>query len=205
MSQIWNTEGRSELQGSWVRLGVAVLVAALLIGGSHWYFEKERRDSAAMQRRVQEARSRLDGARRERDSLVESSDVFRTLVDRGLLQGERRLELVELVNQLRSRYQLFSLDYDIAPQRPLQLASGGGFSAVDVLGSRVKIRLRALHEGDVLGFVSALGQTPQGFYPVDACTMRRLDATQGKLDAEQIQMDARRIDLGPEQAHRGAS
>jgi len=178
MSQIWNTEGRSELQGSWVRLGVAVLVAALLIGGSHWYFEKERRDSLAVSKRVQEARTRLDGARRERDSLIESSDVFRTLVDRGLLQGERRLELVELVNQLRSRFQLFSLDYDIAPQRPLQLSNGGGFTAVDVLGSRVKIRLRALHEGDVLGFVSALAQTPQGFYPVDGCTMRRLEATQ---------------------------
>src|SRR6476660_3496606 len=121
MSQIWNSEGRSELQGSWVRLGAAIFVTALLIGASHWYFEKERRDSLAMTRRVQEARTRLDGARRERDSLVESSDVFRTLVDRGLLQGERRLELVELVNQLRSRFQLFSLDYDIAPQRPLQL------------------------------------------------------------------------------------
>lgn len=187
MSQIWNTEGRGELQGSWIRLGVAVLVAAALIGGSHWYFEKERRDGLAMTRRVQEARTRLDGARRERDSLVESSDVFRTLVDRGLLQGERRLELVELVNQLRSRFQLFSLDYDIAPQRPLQLANGGGFTAVDVLGSRVKIRLRALHEGDVLGFVSALAQTPQGFYPVDGCTMRRLDATadlQAHVEAE---------------------
>jgi hypothetical protein len=178
MSQIWNTEGRSELQGTWARLGACVLLAALLAGGSHWYFEKERRDSLAMSRRVQEARTRLDGARRERDSLVESSDVFRTLVDRGLLQGERRLELVELVNQLRSRYQLFSLDYDIAPQRPLQLSNGGGFTAVDVLGSRVKIRLRALHEGDVLGFVSALAQTPQGFYPVDGCTLRRLAATQ---------------------------
>jgi hypothetical protein len=178
MSQIWNTEGRGELQGAWIRLGAAVIVAAALIGGSHWYFEKERRDSLAMSRRVQEARTRLDGARRERDSLIESSDVFRTLVDRGLLQGERRLELVELVNQLRTRFQLFSLDYDIAPQRPLQLANGGGFTAVDVLGSRVKIHLRALHEGDVLGFISALAQTPQGFYPVDSCTMRRLQPTQ---------------------------
>lgn len=177
MSQIWNSEGRNELQGAWIRLALAVVVAALLAGGSHWYFEKERRDSAAMKRRVQEARARLDGARRERDSLIESSDVFRTLVERGLLQGERRLELVELVNQLRSRYQLFALDYDIAPQRPLPLASGQSFGAVDVLGSRVKLKLRALHEGDALGFVSALAQTPQGFYPVDGCTLRRLDAT----------------------------
>ena len=177
MSQIWNPEGMSELQGTWIRLGVAIVVAALMAGGSHWYFQKERRDSVAMQQRVREARARLDGARRERDSLVESSDVFRTLVDRGLLQGERRLELVELVNQLRSRYQLYALDYDIAPQRPLPLTNGLSFAAVDVLGSRVKLKLRALHEGDALAFVSALAQTPQGFYPVDACTLRRLDAT----------------------------
>jgi hypothetical protein len=177
MSQIWNDEGRSELRGAWIGLAVAVAVAALLAGGSHWYFEKERRDSAAMQRRVQEARTRLDGARRERDSLVESADVFRTLVDRGLLQGERRLELVELVNQLRSRYQLYALDFDISPQRALPLPGGQSFASVDVLGSRVKLKLRALHEGDALGFVSALAQTPQGFYPVDACTLRRLDAT----------------------------
>ncbi|HZZ94642.1 MAG TPA: hypothetical protein VFE23_18910 [Usitatibacter sp.] len=177
MSQIWNSEGRNELQGSWIRLGVAVVVAALVGGASHWYFEKERRDSVAMTRRVQDARARLDGARRERDSLVESAAEFRTLVDRGLLQGERRLELVELVNELRGRYQLFALDYDISPQRPLTLASGQAFGAIDVLGSRVRLRLRALHEGDALGFVSALGQTPQGFYPVDTCTMRRVQAT----------------------------
>jgi hypothetical protein len=177
MSQIWSSEGRNELKGAWIRLGVAIGIAALLAGASHWYFEKERRDSVAMTRRVQDARTRLDGARRERDSLVESADVFRTLVDRGLLQGERRLELVELVNQLRSRYQLFALDYDISPQHPLTLAGGQAFGAIDVLGSRVRLRLRALHEGDALGFVSSLAHTPQGFYPVDSCTMRRVPAS----------------------------
>jgi hypothetical protein len=177
MSAIFKPEGRNELQGAWIRLALAVVLAAALGGASHWYYEKERRDSVAMARRVQEARSRLDSARKERDSLVESSDVFRTLVDRGLLQAERRLELVELVNQLRSRYQLFALDYDISPQQPLALTNGLSFTAVDVLGSRVTLRLRALHEGDALGFVSALAQTPQGFYPVDSCTLRRLDAT----------------------------
>jgi hypothetical protein len=177
MSAVWGAEGRRELGGSWMLLIAALLIGAAIVGGSHWYYEKERNDTAAMARRLQEARSRLDAARRERDSLLESSDVYRTLVDRGLLQGERRLELVELVNQLRTRYQLFALEYEIAPQRPLELGAGGGFSSVDVLGSRVKLHLRALHEGDVLGFVSALAQTPQGFYPVDRCTFKRVTAT----------------------------
>jgi hypothetical protein len=102
--------------------------------------------------------------------------VFSTLVDRGMLQGERRLDLVELVNTLRARHQLAALDYDIAPQRPLTLAGGRGFGSIDVLASRVKLRARALHEGDVLAFIDDLTSTPQGFYPVDRCVMRRVEA-----------------------------
>jgi hypothetical protein len=176
MNQIWTPEGRRALRTSWALLVVSIAVGAGIVAGSHWYLEKEKRDSAGAARRLQEARTRVESARRERDSLHESSDVFRTLVDRGLLQTERRLDLVELVNQLRARYQLFGLDFDIAPQRPLQLSGGRVFTSVDVLASRVKLRARALHEADVLAFVDALSQTPQGFYPVDHCVMRRAEA-----------------------------
>ncbi|HUQ29792.1 MAG TPA: hypothetical protein VM051_14445 [Usitatibacter sp.] len=176
MSQVFSRPGLRALQ-----VPIAILIAAIAAGagivvGSKWYAEKERRASADSGERLQQARSRLETARRERDNLVQSAEVFRTLVERGLLQGERRLDLVELVNSLRSRHQLAALDYDIAPQRPLQLAGGRGFGSIDVLASRVKLRARALHEGDLLGFIEDLTQTPQGFYPIDKCTIRRLDA-----------------------------
>ena len=183
MSQIWTPEGRRALRGAWVLLAVSIAAGAAIVAGSHLYLEKEKRDNADVGKRLQEARSRLDAARRERDSLAESSDVFRTLVERGLLQSERRLDLVELVNQLRARYQLFALDYEISPQRTLTLAGGLAFPSVDVLASRVKLRVRALHEGDVLGFVKALSQTPQGFYPVDRCSMRRVEGSAEPLSA----------------------
>lgn len=181
MKQLWTAEGRRALLPSWIVLAVAILAGAGIVAGSHFYLEKEKRDSVASAKRVQEARSRLDAARRERDSLHESADVFRTLVERGLLQNERRLDLVELVNQLRARHQLFALDYEIAPQRSLELAGGRVFSSVDVLASRVKLRARALHEGDVFAFVSALSQTPQGFYPVERCLLRRTEVPPDSL------------------------
>jgi len=46
-----------------------------------------------------------------------------------------------------------------------------------VLASRVKLRIRALHEGDVIDFVEALSRSQQGFYPVDRCALRRLEVT----------------------------
>lgn len=174
MSAVFTREGWKALRASWLLLAGAVLAGAAIVYGSYWYGVKEKRDSVVATRRLQEARSRLDNARRERDNLTESADVFRTLVARGLLEREHRLDLVEKVNALRTRHQLFSLDYEIAPQRPLQLPGGRVFPSVDVLASRVKLRAKGLHEGDLLGFIDELSRSPQGFYPVDQCTLRRI-------------------------------
>jgi hypothetical protein len=175
MSQVFSREGWRSLAGSWVLLGLSLVVAASIVVASEWYRERERRESMAAAQRLQQSRARLDAARRERDSLQESADVFRTLVERGLLQNERRLDLVEMVNDLRARHQLFSLDYEIAPQRALTLSGGRTLPSVDVLASRVRIKARALHEGDLLGFVEDISRSRLGFYTIDRCKMRRVD------------------------------
>jgi hypothetical protein len=188
MSQVFTRSGLVALRTPIILLVVAIAAGAGIIAGARLYGEKERLQSADADRRLQEARGRLESARRERDLLAQSSDVFRALTERGLLQGEHRMDLVELVNLLRSRHQLAALDYEIAPQRPLQFASGRYFGSIDVLASRVKLRARALHEGDLLGFIEDLTQTPQGFYPVDKCVMRRVEAPadtiQPRVEAE---------------------
>ncbi len=178
MNQVMSRDGFNTLRTAWLLLALSIIAAASIVAGSHWYLEREKRESLTAERRMQEARTRADAARRERENLQESAEVFRTLVDRGLLQTERRLEMIELVNRLRARHQLFSMDYDIAPQRTLNLAGNRVFNAVDVLASRVKLRVRALHEGDVMNFINDLGKSQQGFYPVDRCTMRRIEAAQ---------------------------
>lgn len=176
MKQIFSKEGFRALRFAWGLVAVAVVAGAGIVAGSQWYHDKEKRDTATHGKRLQEARARVEAARRERDSLQESAEVFRSLVERGLLQSERRLDLVELVNQLRARHQLAALDYEIAPQRSLPLAGGRVFASVDVLASRVKLKARALHEADIVGFIDSLTRTPQGFYPVDRCVMRRVEA-----------------------------
>jgi hypothetical protein len=188
MNHLFSAEGMRTLRLSWALLALALLAGAGIVAGSHWYAQKEKRDSADSGRRLQEARTRLESARRERDSLQESAEVFRTLVDRGLLQSERRLELVELVNTLRARYQI-SLDYEVAPQRPLALAGGRVFASVDVLASRVKLKARALHEGDILAFIDSLTRNPQGFYPIDRCSMKRIEVAAAESLQPRVEAD----------------
>jgi hypothetical protein len=106
-----------------------------------------------------------------------------------LLQTESRLDLVDLVNALRARNQLISLDYEIAPQRPLSLPGARVFNSIEVLASRVKLKARALHEGDLLGFIDGLERTPQGFYPIDRCTMRRVETANPDSLAPRVEAD----------------
>lgn len=188
MSQVFSRDGFRALRASWTILVASVLIAVGVIAGSHWFLERQKRESAALARRTDEGRLRVESVRRERESLEQSAEVFRTLVERGLLESERRLDLVELLNGLRVRHQLFGLDYEIGAQRQLSLSGGLSLPAVDVLASRVRLKVRALHEGDVLDFVEALTQSRQGFYPVDRCLMRRLEA--GAPEAVQPRVEA---------------
>jgi hypothetical protein len=171
MNTVFSKDGFQALRAAWILLALSALAAGAIGAGGQWILEKDKREGGQTEKRLREARARLEGARRERDNLSESAEVFRALVDRGILQDERRLDLVELLAELRRRHNLLGLDYEIAPQRPLP---GTSFSSVDVLASRVKVKARALHEGDLLAFIEELSHSSRGLYPVDRCAIRRV-------------------------------
>ena len=176
MSVAFTPEGWRRLLPAWITLALCVAVSVGGVFGAQWFLDRQRRENSNYERRVRDARSHLDSVRRERESLDQSVDVFRTLVDRGVLKGERRLELVERLDALRGRYHLYGMDYDIGIQRPLVLPGGRAFNAIDILSSRVTLKVRALHEGDVVGFLDELGQSRHGFFPMERCRMQRIEA-----------------------------
>jgi hypothetical protein len=53
----------------------------------------------------------------------------------------------------------------------------------------VKLKARALHEGDILSFIDALTRNPQGFYPVDRCSMRRIEVADPESLAPRVEAD----------------
>jgi hypothetical protein len=188
MTPLFAAEGRRKLRFAALILASCIAISAGVVAASEWFLQKERRDARASAARLAEARVRVERIRRERESLEQSSEVFQVLRER-LMQPESRLELVELMNGLRARHAILALDYEISPQRPLALSGAGSFGAVDIVASRVTVKLRAMHEGDALAFIDALGESRQGFYPVDRCIMRRLevanpDAVQARVEAD---------------------
>jgi hypothetical protein len=53
------------------------------------------------------------------------------------------------------------------------MASGISFTGVDVMGSRIKLKVRAYHDGDLLAFLNEFPRMQRGFFPIDRCVIKR--------------------------------
>lgn len=177
MNFAFSKDGFKRLRFAWLILVVAIVAAVASAWGSHLYLEKEKRDGLQSKRQLAEAQARVDTAKRERDDLKASAELFQDLVRRGILHEETRLDFFERLERLRARHRIQGMEFEVAAQRPLPLPGGRVFSAVDVLGSRMKIKVLALHEGDALDFLEDLAKPAKGFNPVASCALRKIEST----------------------------
>lgn len=180
MSVVFSREGVRWLQLSWMALGLSVMIAAGLALSGFWHLQSERKAAVVSASRLKESRSRTEAVRREIEDLRASSEVFKDLLDRGFLREESRLDIIERLDRMKADHKILALEYEIEPQRVLPLAGGRVFGSLDVMGSKVKIRLKALHEGDALAFLEDLSRPPRGFTPVNQCHLQRID----RLDSD---------------------
>lgn len=157
-------------------VGVAVtglLVALAMAGGSWWLWEREKKLATNTQRDESGVRSRLESIRRERDDLLGSEETYRMLATRGVFAPEQRLDFIETMEALKTRHKLVSLEYDLFPQRALKFESGVNYSSTDIRASRLKLRVKAIHDGELVAFLDEFRRIERGFFPVDKCYLRR--------------------------------
>ncbi len=148
-------------------------VAAFLTAGSYLYWESEKKNNVTATQNVRDLRARLEAAKRERDDLRDSEQTYKALTARGVFLPEDRLELIEAMSELKRRHRLIGLDYEMSAQRVLKLAGGIVYPAVDAMGSRIKMKIRAYHDGDLTSFLDDFPRMQRGFFPIDRCVIRR--------------------------------
>jgi hypothetical protein len=158
-------------------------VAVFLVGGSYLYWQSEKQSDLVSQRSLQELRTRLATLKRERADLQGSEETYKSLIARGAFVSERRLDLIEALAELKARHKLLGLDYEVAPQRALKFATGASYPAVGIMASRVHMRIRAYHDGDLVNFLDEFPRIERGFFPVDRCSIKRVVGAEQRLQA----------------------
>lgn len=183
---ILTKEGFGALRFGYLVFVAGLGVSATLATASYLYWQVEKKNNVQSQRTLGDVESRLANARRERDDLRNSEDTYKALTARGVFVTEQRLDLLEAMEALKIRHGIVNLEYEMSQQRPLKLAtggsgSGGALSAIDALGSRIKIKVGALHDGDMLAFMAEFPRMQRGLFPVDRCVFKRSADASGNL------------------------
>lgn len=161
------------LGGSIALLLLSALTAVVVVFNSQHHHDQASVDYRQTQAEQASGHERLARAHDEAQELRHKIERYRELVERGRLQPERRLDWVETLQAIKEKRRLPGLDYEIAPQQPLDpknpLHGGHRF-----LVSPMKLDLPLLHENDLVGLLADLSAQVHPLVSVRRCKIERM-------------------------------
>jgi hypothetical protein len=152
---------------------VALLAAgAALIAWARDEQRQASRELAVAREAQAQARERLLRIAEEEREVKEKLQVYLRLRELGILGDERRLEWADAMTRIRTQRELPDLRYRVERQR-LLASVGSKPSTVDFFASAMKVEVAALHEGDLLDFLTDLRESGNAYYSVKRCALAR--------------------------------
>ncbi len=165
---------RADLPKLWFPLAAMLAMIAIALGLA----ESSRRDAeSARQSRDQAATSRTQIDQRLRQVRTEEQDIktraqlVLRLKQSGIVGDERRLDWMELLRDTQRELRLPGMKYEFGPQTAIDGPTGGNPAWY---ASTLNIRLRLLHEEDLLNFLSRIQQEAKALVIVRNCKLAPL-------------------------------
>lgn len=170
------------------RIGPALAAALVMVAAGFTIIfvslqmnQAAKRSLVAAQAKRLDSQNRLARARDEELEIKQKIARYNQLAAAGILGEERRLDWVENIRRIRGERKLFDIEYEIAPQQVIDAATLPGASAnYDFLSSTMQMRMKLLHENDLLDFIADLRASAQAFIRVRRCDVERLPKSGGE-------------------------
>ncbi|HSQ04176.1 MAG TPA: hypothetical protein VLN59_09080, partial [Burkholderiales bacterium] len=126
-------------------------------------------------RTLRSAEMRLHKSGEERELITRHLDRYRRLADSGFVGDERRIAWLDGLRMANESIGLFGVDYQISAQHSYARSAELGAPELVLQESVMNLKLRLLHEEDLLRFFSALARQHAGLFLLDQCAIQRLD------------------------------
>ena len=165
------------LRWSLVLLVLSILLSAGIGWGSFEMLKLGQKKYQNMLTQKNEIQGKLARASQEEQELRAKILRFQELAARGLVGAENRLDWIEQIARVRTQRRIIDLEYEFDPQHPvdnLTLPAGANAGTYRFLSSTQKIRLKMLHEGDLLGLIDDLRTTVRAHLQLRSCELERI-------------------------------
>lgn len=181
-------------------LGLAILIALAAGLAARHFVQQSEKQALAAERAAANSRNAVQQLQNDEQDIRVKIAAYQSLVARGVVGMERRLDWVELMRNIQRERKLLGLEYEIQPR---QIWTGGNPAGTGYrfMSSTVRVQIPLLHEEDLLRFLGDVHAGAAAFTRLRSCSLGRIPvaAAAGKL-APQINAECQMewITLVPE-------
>lgn len=164
-----------KLQMPLVVLGVVIAIVTACIVLVQQYRAEQEAALLKQQSLLNAARQRYQSSGLEKEVITAYLPQYQTLINRGFVGEERRIEWVESLREQHKNHKLFGIKYSIKQQEkytPAFASSLGGFT---LNRSVMQFELDMLHEGDLLQLTESLSKANVAELILRDCEITRLN------------------------------
>jgi hypothetical protein len=151
--QDWN-----KLRYPIIALGVALIVATLLVGYAEGRKTEKQQILAQQESQLNQARQRYQSSGQEKDIIIQYLPQYQQLIRDGFIGEERRLEWVDGLRTIHQQHKLFGINYTIETQQEYKPTFALNVGPFSLQRSVMKLELAMLHEGDLITLINALDE-----------------------------------------------
>ena len=162
------------IRKAFIVLIASLLLSAALVGACRTLRLKQQDDMTQAQVQRNDANNKLRQAENDKQEIQDYQPKFVTLRERGFVGEERRLDWMEYIQHIRESRKLLPITYEVSAQQVFQVSPEVSIGDLELRGSKMKLQMGLLHEGDLLNFLDDLKR--KGFYTVQECKVKRAGA-----------------------------
>ncbi len=180
-------------KGDFRKLRSALVVMIFLTGAAvvmaWWSNSQEQQATEARNHALlskNQAEQKLLQVRTEEQELKTRAVTFQKLQNDGITGDEKRLDWMEMLTTAQREMRLPGMNYEFGAQIALETVNGAGYA---FFASPMRLRLRLLHEGDLLNFLARIQKEASAMVLVRGCKL--YPTTKSSPDGElPAQLDA---------------
>lgn len=152
----------------------SLLLSAALVSAGRTILLKQQGEMTLAQMQRNDANSKHRQAENDKQEIQAYQSKFVTLRERGFVGEEKRLDWIEHIQHIRESRKLLPINYEISAQQVFHVDPEVSTGDLELRGSKMKLQMDLLHEGDLLNFLNDLKR--KGFYTVQECKVKRAGA-----------------------------
>lgn len=165
-----------KLQSPLLMLVITVIVVALLVLVAQNYNVEQEAALQTQQNLLNAARQRYQSSGMEKDAITEYLPQYQTLINKGFVGEERRIEWVEALREQQKNNKLFGIKYSINQQEDFKPSFAPNLGGFVLHRSIMKLDLDMLHEGDLLLLTESLSLKNAAPFMLRDCEITRLNS-----------------------------